>query len=281
MWSRGAPRPAVARRPRCENRLVPIKVTDEQRLALNLIYEPFRHGGSWPEYRYVEKALHRNALEIDRVFAEVPIGLIAPDPARPLFHPQAHETLALTIAGISACDGSEADIELFLRALSFFVQLEEKYAPPPTGGSPLNAGSEQLVDVLGLSPSQAARVYALTRYEIGLFGGGGGNPDNWSFEITPEIRRFASVRTIEDYLEARIVPPLRAARASLPDLSHIRSPSPFGLSSALDPPQAVLPPKTSGWRGLLGLNRVLEHPLVSTVVGGLIVAAIVAAIYGH
>jgi hypothetical protein len=260
---------------------VPIALTNEQRLALNLIYEPFSHGGSWPEYRYVEKAFYRNGLEIDRVFAEAPVGLMAPDPARPLFQPQAHETLALTIAGISACEGSEPDIELFLRALSFFVQLEEAYAPPPTGGGPLNAGSEQLVDGLALRPSQAARIYALTRYENGLFGGGGGNPDSWSFEITPKIRRFAGVRTIEDYLQARIVPPRRSAYVSLPEIGEIRSPSPFVLSSALDQGERASRSKAAVPRGLLGLNRVLEHPVVSTIVGSLIVAAIVAAIHGH
>lgn len=260
---------------------MPITATNRQRVALNLIYEPFRDGASWPEYRYVEKALHRNGLEIDSVFDDMPLGLIAPDPARPIFHPQAHEPLALTIAGISVCDGSESDIELFLRALRLFVELEEKYTPPPTGGAPLTAGSEELIGMLGMTPIEAARVYALTRYEIGLFGGGGGNPDNWSFEITPEIRRFAGVRTIEEYLEARVVPPLHQVRVPLPDLRDLQSPSPFSLPSALESPETALSSAPLGWRSLVGLNRVLEHPLVSTVIGGVIVAVIVTLIYGH
>ncbi len=172
-------------------------LSDDHRLALNLIYEPFRDdGGDWPQQRYVEKALRRQSLSLDSVFDGLPPGLMAPDPAGTHFYVRPDDRIALTIAGMSACSGSKPDIDLFLRALQFFVTLEDSYSPPPTGGEPLNAGTNELVNDLGLTEAEAARVYQLTRYEIGLFGSGGGGPENWQFELTPDIQRFAGVSTI-------------------------------------------------------------------------------------
>lgn len=54
-------------------------LTDGQRVALNLIYEPFKDGGDWPQQRYVEKALRRHGLALDSVFQGMPQGLMAPD----------------------------------------------------------------------------------------------------------------------------------------------------------------------------------------------------------
>jgi hypothetical protein len=259
-------------------------MTDGQRVALNLVYEPFRDGGDWPQQRYIEKALRRHGLALDSVFEDMPQGLMAPDPTLTHFYVRPEDPIALTIAGMSVCDGSSADIELFLRALQFFVRLEDSYSPPPTGGEPLYAGTAGLVNDLGLTNAQAARVYQLTRHEIGVLGGGGGNPDSWQFELTPEIQRFAGVTTIERYLEVRIVPqpyPLRMV-----DLRTLVSPSPFSAQAALalDLPGEVGIPNASSqvrWRRLRIVNRVLEHPLIAAIVGTVVAGIILAAVVGH
>lgn len=265
-----------------------LNVSDSHRTALNVIYEPFRDGSDWPQQRWVEKELRRNGLAFDRVFEELPAGLVIPDPANPHFFVRPDDPVALTIAGVSLCDGSKKDIDLFLRALEFFVALEDAYAPPPTGGEPLYAGTDALVDGLGLSAAEAARVYVLTRYELGVFGGGGGDPDNWQFELKPEIQRFAGVHTLEQYLDTRIVP--RPYVKVGVDLGALVSPSPFAAQTALaapledQPAQAATVP-AAGWRRLSVVNRVIEQPLISAVISGVIAAVvggiILADILGH
>jgi hypothetical protein len=261
-----------------------IELSDGQRVALNLVYEPFRDGGDWPQQRYMEKALRRHGLSFDSVFDGMPPGLMAPDPAYTHFYVRPDEPIALTIAGMSACTGSKRDIELFLRALQFFVALEDSYSPPPTGGGPLNAGTTELVNDLGLTEDEAERVYQLTRHEIGILGSGGGHPDNWQFELTPDIQRFAGVRTIDDYLEKRVVP--QAYRKTAVDLEGLTSPSPFSLQAALvtAPADGLSPassPPPARWHRLALLNRALEHPLISGILAAVIAGIILAAIFGH
>ncbi len=258
-------------------------LTDGQRVALNLVYEPFRSGDAWPQHRYVEKALRRHGLALDSVFDGLPQGLMAPDPTRNQFYVRPDDSLALTIAGMSICDGSSPDIDLFLRALQFFVSVEESYSPPPTGGEPLYVGTTDLVNDLGLTDIQAARVYQLTRNEIGLLGGGGGNPDNWQFELTPEIQRFAGVTRLERYLEVRVVPQPYPPR--LVDLRTLVSPSPFSGEAALAHELPVADGSSASsrvrWRRLRIVNRVLAHPLISAIVGAVVAGFVLAALLGR
>jgi hypothetical protein len=264
---------------------VEFELTDDQCVALNLVYEPFRDGGDWPQQRYVEKALRRQGLSLDLVFEGMPQGLTAPDLTRTQFYVRPDDPIALTIAGMSACSGSSADIELFLRALQFFVLAEESYSPPPTGGTPLYVGTADLVNDLGLTQAQAARVYQLTRHEIGILGGGGGNPNNWQFELTPEIQCFVGATTIERYLEERIVPPPYPPKAV--DLRSLVSTSPFSLPAAFAlevPTEDELAPAASPlvrWPGLMVVNRVLEQPIVAGIIAAVVAGIILAAILGH
>jgi hypothetical protein len=59
-------------------------LTDDQRAVLELIYAPFREGGEWPEYQYVERAIYRLLGQDAReLLASFPPGLIYPDPSFP------------------------------------------------------------------------------------------------------------------------------------------------------------------------------------------------------
>ena len=181
------------------------------------MYAPFRDGGEWAEYQYVEKMLYKelgvDARDFIRTF---PVGLVFPEPSFGSFYVQPDQTIGLTIAGVRLCHGSAEDVRIFLEALKLFVKLEAEHLPPPTGGAPLEAGSHELQTQLGFSEQQAARVYHLFHTEVGLLGGGGGNPTNWRFQLTPDLRRFAGVETIDDYIERRIVPqPYNRAPISL------------------------------------------------------------------
>ena len=209
-----------------------VELTDDQQRTLELIYAPFRNGGVWPEYLYVEKTLYQQLGVDARDFLPTfPAGLIYPEPSFGNFHIQTDQEVALTVAGVARCEGSEEDVRLFIEALRLFVRLEADYLPPPTGGKPLEAGSFELERDLGFSAEQIARVYQLFHTEIGVFGGGGGNPAQWRFQLTPDLRRFAEVAAIDDYLERRIVPrPYSRISAALLNASAAEEPAYVGAS---------------------------------------------------
>lgn len=207
------------------------ELTDEQRAVLELIYAPFREGGEWPEYQYVERSIYRSlGRDAREVLSSFPPGLIYPEPSFPSFYAQRDQPLALTVGGIAKCAGAEGDVRLFISSLRLFVQVEAEHEMPPTGGEPPSAGSDELRSRLDLTEEEVGRVYQLFRTELGLLGGGGGNPTTWRFELIPDIRRFADVATIEDYLELRVVPrPYR--RAFLPPGSEGGSAQPGAAQS--------------------------------------------------
>lgn len=146
-------------------------------------------------------------------------------------------------------------------------------------------GTAELINHLGLSEAQTARVYHLTRHEIGVLGGGGGNPDDWQFELTPEVQRFAGVNTIERYLEVRVVPQPYPPKVA--DLRTLVTPSPFSAQAAMaldlggHEEGASKSDSSAQWRRLRVVNRILEHPLIVAIVGTVVAGIILAVLVGH
>lgn len=244
------------------------KLSNAQLAALNAVYSPFRDTGEWPRYGYVDKMLDRHGLDAREVLPTLPPSLMRPDPARPGFFAQPADEMSLTVAGVAYCDGSANDIELFMRALRLFVELEERYEPKPTGGELPRAGSKELVAKLGMSPMEAARAYELMTREVGIVGSGGGNAEDWSFELRSEIRRFRGVKTFDDYLRHRIVPP---PYPGLPVGAIVEQLEPVVSAFA----EQLVPrnPATRLWW------LIREDALLTTIVGGVAVALIVALIF--
>jgi hypothetical protein len=244
-------------------------LSDAQLLALNATYGPFRGRAEWPQYAYVDKVVDRSGVEIEEVLRGLPLGLMIPDPARPSFFPQPHDKLKLTIGGIALCEGSEPDLDLFIRALRFFVELEEGHEPPPSGGGSLRVASSELQAALGISTDQLRRIYHLVSNEIGILGSGGGDPDNWSFEIPARIRRFRGVKTIDDYLERRVVPPAYPEAAAVGLVVERMAPIVDALEQQLAPRHRVL----------ALLAAITAHPVISGLIL-IVVGAAVALLFG-
>lgn len=244
-----------------------LELDNAQLAALNAVYAPFRDTGEWPRYSYVDKVLDRRGLDIREVLPTLPPSLMRPDPGRPGFYAQPSDALSLTVAGVACCEGSSSDIELFMGALRLFVELEDRHEPTPGEGELPRAGSTDLAAQLGMSPVEAERVYELMTREVGLVGSGGGSAQNWSFELRPEIRRFRGIKTFNDYLEHRIVPP------PYPGV-------PVGtIVERLEPTVSAfveqLVPQNATARLLW---RIREDTFLTTIVGGVVAALIVTLI---
>jgi hypothetical protein len=81
------------------------KLTDEQRLYLQMIFDYFHEHGKWPTYSYLERAFHEGhpELDLDEIVESLPPGLSKPLSAF-TFSPagSANEEAILTVPGALA-----------------------------------------------------------------------------------------------------------------------------------------------------------------------------------
>jgi uncharacterized protein (TIGR02391 family) len=128
--------------------------------------------------------------------------------------------MILTLEGIAACDRSEGDVAIFLRALRWCVDREAAFIPPsPTEPQELrltkeDAKSDWTAAGADVSDLILEKAYTLLHGEMIPWGSGSG-PAGWTMNITRSVRRFAGVRTLLDYL-AVIQTERAAALASAP-----------------------------------------------------------------
>ena len=255
-----------------------IEPTADQRRLLNVIWQAFRREGNWPSYFGVDQVLDREGLKVRPLVESMPSGLMLPDiqAMSQQWFPRANDELRVQIAGLPYCDDTEADLQLVTRAVRYLADREREYVLPSLSSpEPLLVSSNELRTDLDLTEEDAERVYALlTTFEWRVLDGGGGNPQQWSYQIdVEEVRRYRDVRTPSEYLAAR----READRPQLAELPPLPS---FKRSFVVeDEPQTTPTSKElSPWRSN-ALARPLRHPVIATVIGGLAVAAILWIIH--
>ncbi len=192
-------------------------LTDDQHQVLQFVYDTWQTTGlKWPLSQYVDRVLHqRDKLDLAAILPTIPARYFRYRPA-----PDQGEMI-LTIEGIAACDRSQGDVALFLRALRWCVAREEAFVPTsPTEPQELRLTKEDARhdwteagdDVSDLILDKA---HTLLIGEMIPWGGGSGGPDGWTMNITRSVRRFSRVTTLLDYLVV-IQTERAAALASVP-----------------------------------------------------------------
>jgi hypothetical protein len=225
----------------------------EQQHVLQTFYAPFAATGESPRCQYVDKALDAIGVDLAAALTQMPPGLLVPDPRWPGHFLQPADELALTVRGLAAVGtDAAADVDLFLRFLRLVVERERAFQPTsPTATDELAITSADVQRELGVGELEIRKLWTLIRVEP-LLGSGGGDPHQWRYEITSDIRRYRDVRSVADYLARRPGPtrmPLEAAAANSARAGRAR-------------------------RGLRMLDAALRHPLIVAVLGGMIVAAL-------
>lgn len=219
----------------------------EQRRVLETVYGPFATSATWPKYQYVDKELDAAGHDLAAALADMPAGLLKPDPRWPGHVLQPGDDIALTLAGLAAVGAAAADVDLFMRFLRLIVARERDFRPAsPSAAEEVAISSAEVATALNLDQLEVRKLWAFVHVEP-LLGSGGGEPDRWHYEIRGNVRLFRDAYVVADYLRLR------------PD------PSRLGLASGA----------ASVGRSRLGtLDAVLRHPLIVTVGGGLVVAAL-------
>ena len=144
-------------------------LTADQRLVLQAIYDRFRADGVWPAFLTVDRPLRRErAMDTGAVAQTIPESLLLR--TRPgNLRPNPNDQLRLTILGIAACDGSQDDIDHFVRLLRWLAQLEVEFEPGPAGDETMpRVSSADVRRHLGISetdPGPLHRLYAMLQLD--------------------------------------------------------------------------------------------------------------------
>lgn len=200
----------------------------------------------------------------------MPRGLMYPDIGA-LSHrwfPRSDDQLRVQIAGLRYCQGTEDDLALLARLVRYFADREKSHVLESLSNpEPFRVSSTEAAADLELTSEQIARAYhLLDAFEWRVRGSGGGNPEDWSWEIdVEEVRRYRDVETITDYLTARRKGDEAVGRRAF---SATR-----GAANPTEPMPRRIPFRTQAWRDRLSWRR-----LWALVVGIGVLVAIAAGI---
>lgn len=179
-------------------------LTGEHRQTLQLISEMFRQHDLWPAFNLIDRPLRRHGIDAANAIMTMPVGLIAG--RRGNVRPMRDDPIQLTIRGMALCHGAEHDVELFLAVTRWAAVLDDEFDPgndPNAAPRLTSQGVAHKFRMDGVGSRDLRRLYAMLQVQRWGFSSGGGQPDNWWWEIDRDIQRFATVTTAEDYDEAR------------------------------------------------------------------------------
>jgi hypothetical protein len=109
--------------------------------------------------------------------------------------------LALTVAGWWRT-GHQAIVEQFLEVLGAAVRKWRDSQPDITESVEVTFTHDDVPDLGDDGALTTADLYEVLEREPPFWRGHNGDANGWSFYLSPEIERYASVTTIEDYLAA-------------------------------------------------------------------------------
>jgi hypothetical protein len=118
----------------------------------------------------------------------------------------------LRVRAIAACENSEKDLELFVRAVRWLAEKERSFWPSsPHAAEQVRVTSEQFaIDLAGeganVDSVGLAKIYSLADIERVSWGGShgiDGDAGKWEMNLNRNIRPFRRVETLEDFLAIR------------------------------------------------------------------------------
>jgi uncharacterized protein (TIGR02391 family) len=160
--------------------------------CMAMAYSHFTATAEWPQASELQRQLVREGDSFDLISAleALPndIGWRVRD---------AEGRVRLTVRGVARCPGSAADIDNFLGFVRLCFDRYLGTDPEPT------ITSDEVRAELRIDLAAYRRLHQLIELEGALYGGGGGNNDNFKWVISDRIRHFRDVKTIHQYLAVR------------------------------------------------------------------------------
>lgn len=182
-------------------------LTPEQCRFLQVVFDHFHAEGRWPTYWGIGRKLVRE-LDVEAIATSLPPGFVNADSAwEAKYNNTAYpRSVMLFLPALRRCRGAEGELAAFLAALHLCL---ERHADPDLD-TPEIADAD-LRGPLQLDAGMARKTALLLRQEPNILGGGGGDPGTptWRHAISADIGRYRGVRTIEEYVARRPLPPAR------------------------------------------------------------------------
>lgn len=213
---------------------------DQQKL-IDTIWAGYQQAGEWPIFEYVEAMLDKEGLDVVQVMAGLPAvghgglggpsyGLVRP-PVSQGRAPGRSEKLALTVAGLNYVTAASGLVGTFLRILDLMVETRREAVFDPVKQTDVVVSSEMMhrhlqpIDLEDLGyQEQITLTEPPTWFQATVPPG-----STWARDARREIRHFAGVGDVEDYL-GRV-----AVYLAVPEPPAVaRYASPFELAASLD-----------------------------------------------
>ncbi|MEV4511784.1 hypothetical protein AB0K00_22780 [Dactylosporangium sp. NPDC049525] len=177
--------------------------TDAHQRTLQLVSELFVQHDRWPAFNLIDRPLRRQGVDAAKAVSTMPAGLLAG--IRENTEPMPDNPIQLTVRGMARCRGTERDVALFLAATRWAAVLDDEFDPSnePTAVPRLTSHDVAEHFHLADAPRALHRLYAMLLVQRWGFGSGGGEPNDWWWEISRDIQRFAAVTTADEYDRAR------------------------------------------------------------------------------
>lgn len=164
-------------------------MTEDEKSLLQMVYNYFRTHGQWPRARWVEVEFAETADFADVTRSLRPVYLRSGDP----IHDSA--ICELTVAGLLECDGSERDLENFLRMIPFFARAYKDNS---------KVHRAEVMRELGLDTDESQRVFELLYADGTLTSGGGSSPEGWDYLGASQAAfRLRKVSSVQEYLDEK------------------------------------------------------------------------------
>jgi hypothetical protein len=171
---------------------------------LDVIGDLARANSAWPAVSGIDRAMvkaRKRVVVVDEL-RKMPPGLIYGSRFRHV--PSPNDEVRLTIAGFARCTAFTNEVDTFLAALRWCARTERR-VDPKSGETDIGVSRRQVARGVGLSVrrDQAALAFLFLLLQAHRWGsnGSGGYPlDEWQLRLGPDVRRFAKVHSVKDYL---------------------------------------------------------------------------------
>ncbi len=185
----------------------------DERLVLGAICGYFHTHSTWPTYDYLDKTLGDDHEDLDlEAVAHKLEPFMYDGPYSPMVGWDPQRQTFLSISALSTCliEGIcpqvAEDLEAFMTVLRLCV---EKYrARVHDNPQSAQITSEELHDRFGMSELMLRKVFELAARGGLTFGSSSrdaspGQPASWTFNVSPDVRKYRRVATIDDFIRVR------------------------------------------------------------------------------
>jgi hypothetical protein len=205
----------------------------EQQFIYDQVAKIYLEFGKWPAWSFLEEQLERNDLNAEAVLRSIPIESshsYSPLWPRRTPAPAPQDQVGLTIAGLMHVESAQLLVIEFLNLIDALGVCRESIRLDPFANERPKATRDRILHGRAPGSMRAPLVMPLLSRE----------PATWlcvfeplsaeweTVEMSPQIRRFAGVKTAEDYLDR-----MRLVLMGSPNPEQLFS-SPFTLPASID-----------------------------------------------